>query len=222
MEKSSDNYVFFGSDRPVQTSKSPIRKSSRYINNKYRHLIGYYTYEGQYNDPSNPNLPNGIGILKNDEGFEVLDGTFKNGYIDGQCIIEKDPTGSYTLYLGAFKKGRRHGQGSIYDSAGAILYEGEFNNDLPEGKHGVKYWSNKQAQCIGSFKGALCNGMANQYSKTGKLIEKGNFSNNRLDSDFSIRYFPNGTIYQIGKFTNGLFKGNSLYNYLGNKGPVIH
>lgn len=55
-----------------------------------------------------------------------------------------------TVYVGGYKEGKRSGFGSFYSSAEKLIYQGQFENNLPHGK-GTRFFANGSAY-TGAFK----------------------------------------------------------------------
>lgn len=60
--------------------------------------------------------------------FKCISGNCENGF----GTFQGSPTNTYK-YVGNFKNGKHHGQGTIYDWEGYILYEGGFVDGIQEG-----------------------------------------------------------------------------------------
>ncbi|WP_246032033.1 hypothetical protein [Leptospira fluminis] len=88
---------------------------------------GGLKYVGRWEDGE----PSGPGKLLLEDGTTSLDGEYRKGIIyNGKGMYVYDDG---TRYVGEWKEGRRNGFGIQLDSAGRILYSGQWVNDHPLG-----------------------------------------------------------------------------------------
>ena len=146
-------------------------------------------------------------------------------------------------YIGQFKKGKRHGKGKSYDKDGNLFYEGDFINELPNGKgimyfdgnkyegdlvdgkfegNGKFYYYEEDREYIGQFKNGNMNGKGNLYDKNGKVIYEGDFVDGKFEGNGKL--FNDDGSYYIGQFRNDLKHGKGIeYDKDGNElGDVIY
>lgn len=103
-------------------------------------------------------------------------------------ILAKD---RHVAYIGNVDGGAATGNGSLYDSDGALMYEGQFGNSMYNGK------------------GKL-------YYKTGPLRYSGDFVNNVFQGTGSY-YRESGSLEYVGDYDSGYRNGQGvLYNSGGN------
>jgi len=75
----------------------------------------------------------GRGIMTNNEGKQVLIGTWDEDMPHGRCARMEVPGGF--VYTGVLQKGKRQGMGELFkDAKGGIVYEGLWMSDLPSGR----------------------------------------------------------------------------------------
>ena len=141
------------------------------------------TYTGQWLK----NKPHGKGLMTYDPATDTslikYEGTLING--------EPSGFGTYTYndgskYIGEIKEGRLEGQGKMYSKD--IIHEGEFKNNVPDGK-GVRTQTDKKL--TGIFKGWNLNGQGKIEFASGDVLE-GLFKNNRPSGQGSYT-IDNGT-----------------------------
>ena len=105
----------------------------------------------------------------------LYEGEFVNDKFEGNGkYIWKD--GKY--YIGEFKKGLIHGEGTLYYQNNNIQYEGEFLNNKYEGD-GKYIWENGRYY-IGEFKNGLISGKGIEYYENGMIKYEGDFINGKF------------------------------------------
>ena len=100
-----------------------------------RVLVNGTVFEGQFSN----NAANGKGVQIDPNGVITSCDTWLNGEPDGKVII-KNPSG-VTLFEGVIKKGKRNGEGMLYDEKLKIRSSGRFIDDYLDGK-GKKVYDN--------------------------------------------------------------------------------
>ena len=101
---------------------------------------------------------------------------YKNGKKVGNGEIKYE-NGNY--YKGEEKNGKREGKGIEYYKNGEIKYDGDWIDDLPEGKG--KFIDENGNYYIGEFKKGLKYGKGIEYDKDGKIIYEGDFINGKKE-----------------------------------------
>ena len=89
-------------------------------------------------------------------------------------------------------------KGIMYYKDGTIQYEGNYINDMPEGKG--KFVHENGEYYIGEFQNGLRNGKGTIYYKDGKIYYEGDFVNGNGEGNGKIIY-EDGSYY-IGQFKN--------------------
>jgi len=173
----------------------------KYVDGKYIYENHRY-YEGEFKN----NMPNGKGKLYDKNGKIIYEGDFIKGKFEGngKLIFEK----SYYLlfkndslngkyYLGQFKNGSLNGKGKIYDKNDKLIYEGDFNNDNPEG-NGQLFFDN--GYFIGQFEnGNIFHGKITNSEKN--MILEGDFLGKNLNG--VLKMFLGDGYYCIIPLING-------------------
>jgi len=115
---------------------------------------------------------------------EIVINTDKYFSYSGKAkVVTSDKT---PLYLGEMQEGRITGAGSLYDSAGYLVYRGNFLQEQYDG-------------------------IGERYARDGSLIYKGEFAANLYHGKGQL--YDNGHLFYDGEFQKGLFhgKGNQYY-----------
>ena len=110
-----------------------------------------------------------------------ISGNCKNG--TGTYVFAKDVWDSYDKYVGEFKKGKMHGQGT-FTFANGDKYTGEYKKGVKDGK-GTFIYEKEGEKYVGEF-------------KDGKIQGEGIFT------------FSNGDEY-VGEFNDGNRHGKGTY-----------
>ena len=134
-------------------------------------------------------------------------------------IIKKSNNGRYLngrytwddgkYYEGQFKNDLPNGKGVKYYSNGNILYEGYFLNGKFDGKG--KYIYDNGDYFIGQYKNGLRTGKGKLYYRNGNIMYEGDFINNKRDG-FGKYIYEDGKYY-IGQWKNDLFHGKGTQYY---------
>ena len=106
-------------------------------------------------------------------------------------------------YKGEEKNGKRQGKGIEYYKNGGIKYDGDWNNDLPEGNG--KLIEKDGDYYIGEFKNGLKHGKGKEYKKSGDLIYEGDFINGKREGTGKLIH-EDKTYYE-GEFKDGFKHG---------------
>ena len=126
--------------------------------------------------------------------------------------------GKYTwqngkYYIGQWKNGKKEGKGAKYAQASngkdRITYEGDFHNDLYDGKG--KYTFSNGEYYIGEWSKGERNGKGKEYYNDNKLRYDGDFVNGKYEGNGEY-YFENEEYY-IGQFLEGKRHGNGKLFY---------
>jgi len=158
--------------------------------------------EGEYLGKRKKDLPNGFGSLIAHDTLYL--GHFKKGKFDAGYgeIYFFDGVNAQPYYLGSFKKGLYHGQGTCYVH-GIIAYQGGLKKGKKSGL-GNEY---KDGEIIftGSFKNDLREGPGKEY-RNGILIYDGEWNNGLRDGQ-GTAYNERGLLWYAGTWKKGVFHG---------------
>lgn len=102
----------------------------------------------------------------------------------------------YMAYIGDVEKGIVKGSGTLYNPAGDIVYDGEFDANAYNGTG--KYYENSQLRYEGTFKDNLYEGVGKLYHENAALWYEGSFHLGRMSGE--------GTLYDA--FKNPVYSGN--------------
>ena len=125
---------------------------------------------------------------------------YKNGKKVGNREIKYE-NGNY--YKGEERNGKREGKGIEYYKNGEIKYDGDWNDDMPEGKG--KFIDENGNYYIGEFKKGLKHGKGIEYNKKGKIVYEGDFINGKKEGEGKLIY--DDGYYYIGPFKNDSREG---------------
>ena len=175
-----------------------------------------------------------IGMWKNDKfsgwgresrcNGDTFEGRFENGLINGKGIFMNKKN---SKYIGDFKNMKRWGKGKLQTDK--IIYEGDFYNDMINGKGRIKFLINS-VEYIGNFKNNKIEGKGvvkikggNKYDveiKNGEMTNVDNdifenFNGNNYDIFLTKRNIKNENkiFYDNGGNVNQ-FQANGQINYL--------
>ena len=144
--------------------------------------------------------------FNNDEYQGELKNNIPEGF--GKYIWQN---GKY--YIGQWKNGKKEGKGAKYAQApngkDRITYEGDFHNDLYDGKG--KYTFSNGEYYIGEWSKGERNGKGKEYYNDNKLRYDGDFVNGKYEGNGEY-YFENEEYY-IGQFLKGKRHGNGKLFY---------
>jgi hypothetical protein len=129
-------------------------------------------YEGRFSG----GLYNRQGVLYDDKGYATECQTWVNGVAQGVQTI-RSATGQ-VIFTGSIVGGKKNGKGTFFDEKQRVTLEGEFKDDLLEGK-GVKRFENGQAY-DGEFKKGIEEGKGVLSMIDGRKIE-GTFTNGKAN-----------------------------------------
>ena len=177
---------------------------------RQKYCSDIYVYVGQVDESVNGCVPHGMGKLTfvEDEIIQdTLQGTFKDGKLNGQGIITFGNGIIQSTLRGTFKDGKLNGQGTITFDNGTI-HQGTFKDGKLNGQ-GTITFDNGTIYC-GMFKNGLLNGQGTITFDNG-TIYRGMFKNGRLNGQGTIT-FDNGTIYR-GMFKNGRLNGQGTITF---------
>ena len=145
----------------------------------------------------------GFGISISADGNTLYKGNWESDKIgDFGLFLEKN--GNY--YLGQIKEGKFEGKGEL-NIKGISKYNGEFKNDLPEGKGIFEDYENNY-KYDGDWSLGKKNGRGVLEFTDGTKYE-GDFKNDLYDGNGIIK-FNNGNVYE-GEFVEGNIKGKGKF-----------
>jgi len=145
----------------------------------------------------------GFGISISADGNTLYKGNWESDKIgDFGLFLEKN--GNY--YLGQIKEGKFEGKGEL-KIEGISKYNGEFKNDLPEGKGIFEDYENNY-KYDGDWSLGKKNGRGVLEFTDGTKYE-GDFKNDLYDGNGIIK-FNNGNVYE-GEFVEGNIKGKGKF-----------
>jgi len=145
----------------------------------------------------------GFGISISADGNTLYKGNWESDKIgDFGLFLEKN--GNY--YLGQIKEGKFEGKGEL-NIEGISKYNGEFKNDLPEGKGIFEDYENNY-KYDGDWSLGKKNGRGVLEFADGTKYE-GDFKNDLYDGNGIIK-FNNGNVYE-GEFVEGNIKGKGKF-----------
>ncbi len=145
----------------------------------------------------------GFGISISADGNTLYKGNWESDKIgDFGLFLEKK--GNY--YLGQIKEGKFEGKGEL-NIEGISKYNGEFKNDLPEGKGIFEDYENNY-KYDGDWSLGKKNGRGVLEFTDGTKYE-GDFKNDLYDGNGIIK-FNNGNVYE-GEFVEGNIKGKGKF-----------
>ena len=151
----------------------------------------------------------GFGISISADGNTLYKGNWESDKIgDFGLFLEKN--GNY--YLGQIKEGKFEGKGEL-NIEGISKYNGEFKNDLPEGKGIFEDYENNY-KYDGDWSLGKKNGRGVLEFADGTKYE-GDFKNNKIEGK-GIWIWPNGDKYE-GQFINGNYNGHGELLYKNGK-----
>lgn len=145
----------------------------------------------------------GLGIAKwfiGDRLTEVWEGSFSAGWLAGVAVVSSQ----MGQYIGQYSQGKRSGQGRWFDADGN-QYQGEFKNDLADGRGFSRAKSGETYQ--GDFRHGKRHGYGEYISVSGWRYQ-GDFLND-LITGVGTMYLSTGEKY-IGNFKNGKFHGDGF------------
>ena len=130
--------------------------------------IDYYFQQIEYIDNFKKGLQDGKGvtfvypslILYSYEGVDDEELDMKN----------------INIFYGLYKKGKMNGKGKVY-SHKSLVYEGEFKNDMMDGKGTAYYPDSEQVKYKGEWENNAYSGKGTLYNENGDVEYKGNWEN---------------------------------------------
>lgn len=138
----------------------------------------------------------GQGMLYDDGGKLVYNGSWNNGLFNGEGVLSN----SVEKYNGGFVNGKKQGKGSLENLEDSSSYVGDFMNDLENG-FGT-YTSVSGFKYIGEFKEGKFNGKGKFYMDGKTLTFEGMFKNSNWDGP--------GIYYLEGGVFEGNFSGDAM------------
>jgi len=219
-------YHYDGSRYEGEFEEGMMERTGKYFNsdnevyegewhNSQRHGHGQFTYHDGtiYDGKWQADLRHGQGLMRYADGG-VFSGNWANDRRHGQGQMTFADGGQYQ---GSWSEDQRHGYGSLKLGGGnASTYDGEFYEDIPEGK-GTLYDSDEQSQYAGEFKAGLRSGEGKcEYLKTN--IEK--LSVNRNDKFVGqwlmgarargLMFCANGEVERVGFLNDKLIRREKI------------
>ena len=203
-------YIYTGEFGNTNEIKEGQGETKMYLTNNtlVQHEIGEYIN----------NYLNGVGtrIIYDIDGWSngyKYKGEFKNGFIHGQGVKQRDGTCSYK-YSGEFIKDLYHGLGTLSEDCpngrGGIKrnYTGEFKYGLFNGQ-GTEIWSNG-VKYTGEFIDDLRHGRGELHGLDYNYI--GQFKEGNFEGEGEMTLLD-GDKY-VGQFKDGEFNGYGAYTWL--------
>jgi antitoxin component YwqK of YwqJK toxin-antitoxin module len=119
-------------------------------------------------------------------------------------------------YVGEWRDGKRHGQGTLYYQNGAIKYYGKWQDGKQHGQ-GTSYNYNGNIDYQGNWKDSAPHGQGTLFYFNGKVLYQGKWIDGKPNS-YGTFYNENGSIIYQGEFMDGEFHGQGTQYY--EKGTV--
>ncbi|MCI7125157.1 MAG: hypothetical protein MR935_02985 [Agathobaculum sp.] len=107
----------------------------------------------------------------------------------------------HVAYVGAVERGAAEGQGSLYNSSDALVYEGMFSNSKYNGT-GTLYYPGGGVRYTGNFVDNLYDGMGKDYRANGTLEYEGAYSRGKRMGAGKL-YGASGNLIYNGSFRGG-------------------
>ena len=169
-------------------------------------------YEGEFVD----GMLNNYGKYTDEEGT-IYEGVFKNGILNGKAKIitlklnknsskSKDILDTVT-YNGDVKDLKKEGLGK--EVCNDYIYEGEFHNNMKNGKGKIKYIQTGDTY-EGEFKNDEINGNGT-YKWINNSQYTGNFKNGKMNGEGTFKW-PDGSEYS-GEYVNGIKNGIGQFQW---------
>ena len=151
------------------------------------------------------------------ENYEIKgNGQF---YENGK-LIYKGEFQNQSCYVGEKKNGKKHGKGIEYNVGGLTKYEGEFVDDLYEGKGTyILMYKNNHVYYKGEFKKGRFHGKGTLYYDDGKIKYEGDFFNGLYEGNGKL-FDEYGRIEYIGEFDGNNDRGKGTYYYPDGKKKI--
>ena len=197
------NPIFLKGGSKVIGIKQKNNKAN-FIGPIFNYLLNYQ--ENNSNEQTNiTNIPKTTNKNHQNNNLEI---NYKNSKKENGII--KYDNGEY--YKGEEKNGKRQGKGILYNKNGGIKYEGEWNNDYPDGNG--KCLEEQGNYYIGEFKKGIKHGKGKYYDKSGNLIYEGDFADGKKEGTGKL-INKDGSYYE-GDFKNDCKHGKGkLFNING-------
>lgn len=152
----------------------------------YYHPNGKLEQTGTYNSKGTPEglwtwyYPSGALLREENFLHGLPDGMLTEYYEDGNIVTEGEyieglQEGFWTYTYGdsreegSYSYGRRNGIWKYFDTDGHLLFEGEFIDDNPHGKH-IYYWNNGQIKDEINYVAGMKQGDWKKYNSDGTLL----------------------------------------------------
>lgn len=159
------------------------------------------------------NRPHGKGRMGWIKSGDVYAGTFRHGRLDGLSQMEY---GNGDSFEGIFQKDLRCGHGLFRSKKDNRIYEGNYENDLPNDPSGSMTWKDGTIY-VGSFIQGKRTGKGVQRFRSGVRYE-GDFVSGKYHG-FGVCEFADGSIYR-GHWVRG--KAHGRGRLTKENGEVIH
>ncbi len=188
---SVENLIYWGlfvNDKPIETY--PLE----------RKRVNYYN--GYYDGTLKEDKYHGYGKREFLNG-DIYEGEWKNGRREGKGIYNAGVNVSVfnchecKKYEGYWKNNEKHGRGKCFDKNGKLLYEGNFEDDMPTSLYpqtGSVRVDETNGYCVGTFLKGKIHGKGNYYWNNGNSYE-GEWKNGDK-AGFGKFYWENGDRYE--------------------------
>lgn len=118
------------------------------------------------------------------------------------------------VYEGEFDKGLKSGAGTLYDDSGKLVYKGQFVADQFNGE-GTLFQNDRKIRYIGQFQNGKFGGTGKLYNENGALLYEGAFLEGMYHGAGTL-FGQNGQIVYEGEFAANTYNGTGkLYEEQG-------
>ena len=186
--------------------------------------VKIYTGEGslEYKGSLNKGQRQGWGVLYyfNNNKSQCYEGNWFNNEMHGENSTNKlYHQNGILMYQGAFKNGKRHGQGKLYYDNGFLTCEGRFHEGELEGDNIVYYHNFGGLKFQGNVVDTKDNGWCRRYNSNGKLAVRGFFDKGNAIGDNFTKCDENPEVtenneptkvYQLGTYLTEYYENGSI------------
>lgn len=103
------------------------------------------------------------------------------------------------MYEGAYKSGKKHGQGKLFYENGKMRYSGNFLDGEIEGENLVWFNEWDGVKFRGNIIGGKETGWCKRYHDNGKSMLRGFFVEGEVEGDSVAEYYWNGNVKRMGQ-----------------------